>query len=124
MGRLSRIALLVGVLALPALVSAAGGAAGHGAAAARHTGAGPVVLVYAKATRNDPNASEWIWRARADGSYPRRLLRGEDPLVSPDGRTIAFVRTHQVSHQGTTWAVATLWLVRSDGTHARRIDAT
>ena len=124
MSLLSRIAFLVGVLALPALVSAAGRAAGHGAAAAQHTGTRPVVLVYAKAARNDPNAREWIWRARADGSHPRRLLRGEDPLVSPDGRTIAFDRTRQVSHAGTTWTVATLWLARSDGTHPRRIEET
>ena len=33
-----------------------------------------------------------VWLARADGSAPRRMAAGEAPLLSPDGRKLAFSR--------------------------------
>src|SRR5919201_2864241 len=84
----------------------------------------PVVLVYAKAVAGSPSAPAWIWRARPDGSHPVRLRRGRAPVVSPDGRTIAFTRTRLVTSGGATTALATLWLMRSDGSRARPIMRT
>jgi TolB protein len=31
-----------------------------------------------------------IWTANLDGSKPRKLIRGADPCISPDGRKVAF----------------------------------
>jgi Tol biopolymer transport system component len=62
-----------------------------------------------------PAAGAWIWRASATGAHPKRLIRGRTPLISPDGRTIAFTRTRQVTRDGATSTVATLWLMRSSG---------
>src|SRR5215210_4514197 len=48
-------------------------------------------LVYARATdRNGWTAT--IFRARTDGSHAVAIARGTDPLLSPDGRLVAFVR--------------------------------
>ena len=32
----------------------------------------------------------YIWTANLDGSQPRKLIRGVDPCVSPDGQKVAF----------------------------------
>jgi Tol biopolymer transport system component len=73
---------------------------------------GTVVLVYETSSRRPPAAGAWIWRANANGEHRKRLIRGRMPVVSPDGRTIAFMRIRQV---------ATLWLMRSTGSHGRPI---
>lgn len=58
-----------------------------------------------------------LWAGDPDGSNERRLLDMtgiSSPAFSPDGRTIAFVRT-----EGSRQA---LWLAAADGSAARRID--
>lgn len=62
-----------------------------------------------------------IWRSAADGSRPRRVTLGslddEDPDWSPDGRRLVFTR--EVRARDGTYSF--LWVVRADGTHARRL---
>jgi hypothetical protein len=41
----------------------------------------------------------WIWRSAVDGSHRRRVVRGETPSFSPDGRWILFVRRFPRTHQ-------------------------
>ena len=48
-------------------------------------------LVYGTATGYTAS----IWHARIDGGEPRRIARGSSPMLSPDGRWVAFVRTSQ-----------------------------
>jgi dipeptidyl aminopeptidase/acylaminoacyl peptidase len=129
MGRVS----LITFCAVLAVASVVAGASGRSLSGENHAGqlarvvdglGRPAVLVYAKAVAGSPSAPEWIWRAQANGSHAVRLLRGSAPVVSPDGRTIAFTRSRLVTSGGATSTVATLWLVRSDGSHARRITST
>ena len=47
---------------------------------------------------SDPSgASQSIWIARTDGTSPaRKIGEGEDPRVSPDGKTVAFVKDGKI----------------------------
>ena len=75
---MKRFAVIVaGVVALA--VGAPGGGAGPAAAPAMR------MLVY--------EHKGWIYRARLDGTKPVRVVRGEYPKISPDGRWIAFLRS-------------------------------
>jgi hypothetical protein len=59
-----------------------------------------------------------LWAGDPDGSNERRLLDMtgiSSPAFSPDGRTIAFIRTDGDRQS--------LWLAAADGSEARRIDA-
>jgi Tol biopolymer transport system component len=59
-----------------------------------------------------------LWVMSADGRSRRRLTRGHNdlqPSWSPDGRTIAFLRVSRTNFQGG------IWLMRPDGSGARRI---
>jgi dipeptidyl aminopeptidase/acylaminoacyl peptidase len=51
--------------------------------------------------KSDPGGAEQaIWIARIDGSAaPRKIGLGEDPRISPDGKTVAFVK------EGKIWSV-------------------
>lgn len=92
------------LVSLPVLLVAAAGSPAKGT---------PAILVYEKSVSPQPGAPAWIWRASVNGSHRKRLLRGHNPSVSPDGRTIAFTRGHESE------TMDQLWLMRSDGTHAR-----
>jgi dipeptidyl aminopeptidase/acylaminoacyl peptidase len=81
----------------------------------------PVVLVYETSPRPSPAAGAWIWRASANGAHPKRLIRGRTPLISPDGRTIAFTRIRQINRGGGTSMLVSLWLMGSTGRHARSV---
>jgi dipeptidyl aminopeptidase/acylaminoacyl peptidase len=51
-------------------------------------------------TSDPAGASQSIWIARTDGTGPARTIgEGEDPRVSPDGKTVAFVK------DGKIWTV-------------------
>jgi Tol biopolymer transport system component len=50
-----------------------------------------------------------IYVVSAAGGAPRALARGKDPVVSPNGRLIAYVREGQV------------WLMRPDGSEQRQL---
>ena len=47
---------------------------------------------------SDPGgASQAVWIARIDGSgKPRKIGEGEDPHISPDGKTVAFVKAAKI----------------------------
>jgi hypothetical protein len=50
-----------------------------------------VALVYAAPAENDPFArTEVVYRASRTGAHPVRLAVGIDPLLSPDGRFVAY----------------------------------
>src|SRR5450756_937968 len=57
-------------------------------AVAAEPGSAPaeVRLTYATGTARSPVA---VWVAKADGREPRRLGRGDEPLLSPDGQSVA-----------------------------------
>ncbi len=74
--------------------------------------------------RNDPaTGDDSLWLMRRDGSRPRRLTTNPfpgqggdtDPNVSPDGRTVSFVRVSVFDDQQA------LYSVRLDGSHLRRL---
>jgi WD40 repeat protein len=73
-------------LALAIVVVGLAVPAGCGGRRAQHA-----FLVYAQTTGQRENVS-WIWRAHTDGTHRVRLVRGRLPLISPDGRTLAFTR--------------------------------
>src|SRR5438270_5204555 len=50
-------------------------------------------------------------------------MRGDSPLVSPDGRTIAFTRNREKVVGKTRSSIATLWLAGADGSHSRMVRA-
>ncbi|MBN1221063.1 MAG: SH3 domain-containing protein [Anaerolineae bacterium] len=54
-----------------------------------------------------------IMLINADGSNLRRLTHGIDPVLSPDGRSVAFTRWQ--GDQGS------LWIINTDGTNERAI---
>ena len=67
-------------------------------------------LVYEEgATLGQPMRGQ-VWRARPDGSNPVILTVGQDPVISPDGRWIAFRRGY---HE--------LWLIPAEGGDERRL---
>jgi Tol biopolymer transport system component len=51
-----------------------------------------------------------VWRARTDGTHAVALTTGLDPVLSPDGRWIAFRRGY---HE--------LWLIGADGAREQRL---
>lgn len=54
-----------------------------------------VALVYSTPTSDDPHDhASSLWRARPDGGGATRLGLGAAPVISPDGRWIAFVREY------------------------------
>lgn len=74
--------------------------------------------------RFDPTTGDdGIWLMRTDGSHARRLTDtpapatglDTDPNVSPDGRTVSFVRATKTDDQQA------LYSIRIDGTHLRRL---
>jgi Tol biopolymer transport system component len=74
--------------------------------------------------RADPaTGDDSLWLMRRDGSHARRLTTNPfpgqggdtDPNVSPDGRTISFVRISVLDDQQA------LYSVRLDGSHLRRL---
>jgi Tol biopolymer transport system component len=74
--------------------------------------------------RNDEGAGDdSLWLMRRDGSHARRLTTNPfpgqggdtDPNVSPDGRTVSFVRISVFDDQQA------LFSVRLDGSHLRRL---
>jgi Tol biopolymer transport system component len=69
-----------------------------------------------------------LWVANRDGSNPIRLtnsanVREEGARWSPDGRTLAFTRTADTSHDGQIDSRDTseVWLVDADGANPRRL---
>lgn len=71
-------------------------------------------LLYVRTSRSGSS----LWVVSADGRSRRRLTRRHNdlqPSWSPDGRTIAFVRVSRTNFQGG------IWLIRPDGSGARRI---
>ncbi|MBI5879963.1 MAG: SpoIID/LytB domain-containing protein [Chloroflexi bacterium] len=84
-------------------------------------GAGGVRVYVVNPGSLDPE----LWIANADGSNARLLLRGSseyffDPVVSPDGRQFAFVRTPTGSETHVTSAI---WAGQADGRNVRRLIA-
>lgn len=73
--------------------------------------------------RYAPSGDDSLWVMRADGSQARRLTSNPfpgqggdtDPNVSPDGRTVSFVRISEFDDQQA------LFSVRLDGSHLRRL---
>jgi len=74
--------------------------------------------------RNDPRTDDdSLWLMHRDGSHPRRLTTNPfpgqggdtDPNVSPDGRTVSFVRISVIDNQQA------LYSVRLDGSHLKRL---
>ena len=51
----------------------------------------------------------YVWRVRRNGSRAERLTQGEEPVWSPDGRRIAFIRG------------ADVYTMRADGSSVRRV---
>ena len=79
---MTRAALLAAAVLLCAACGTDGGTAPRAALPAKH-------LVYSKAVGKPRQA---IWIGEVNGTRMRRLTRGSDGLVSPDGRTIAISR--------------------------------
>lgn len=54
---------------------------------------GVTALVYGRTSPHDFRLKDsWIWRARQDGSHSVRLAPGHSPVISPDGRSIAYLQ--------------------------------
>jgi len=49
-------------------------------------------MVYASPARPSTPTDAWVWRSDVTGGHAVRLTRGASPVVSPDGRFVAFVR--------------------------------
>jgi Tol biopolymer transport system component len=81
--------LAVGVVAIVAAVAAA-----VWAVSARSSGSAGG-LVYAQPLDFSGRHAE-IYVAAADGSHARKLTDGTDPVISPDGRAVAFVRPREL----------------------------
>jgi uncharacterized protein YraI len=58
-----------------------------------------------------------IYAVNADGSNLRTLTTGMDPVISPDGQTVAFTRW-ETSQDG---ALGNVWLINIDGSNERVI---
>jgi Tol biopolymer transport system component len=50
----------------------------------------------ASARGSSRHVGDTIWRVRVDGTHTKRLASGNDPVLSPDGRWIAFDRGSRV----------------------------
>jgi dipeptidyl aminopeptidase/acylaminoacyl peptidase len=74
---------------------------------------GSMIAYWSGLEANDrrPGLPRDVWVMRADGTDHRRLIAGDDPGWSPDGRTIVFSRMR--AGVGPELAV-----IRPDGTHA------
>jgi hypothetical protein len=73
-------------IALLLLFTALLGASAVAVAADPGSAPAEVRLTYATGTARSPVA---VWVAKADGREPRRLGRGDEPLLSPDGQSVA-----------------------------------
>ena len=58
---------------------------------------------------NEAASESYVWRVRRDGSGAERLTPGEEPVWSPDGRRIAFIRG------------ADVYTMRAHGSAVRRV---
>lgn len=81
-------------------------AAGCGGGGSRRATPADQRLVYVKGATG---AAARVWIADGNGAHPRLLTRGFSPVLSPDGRSVAFARAHGI------------YLVSSDGTRERRL---
>ena len=64
-----------------------------------------------------------VWIMNADGTQQRRLTTSSRqeyrPTWSPNGRTIAFIRSG--ARDGFNYCVNQIWLMDADGGHKRRV---
>src|SRR5271167_3198037 len=81
-----RAATLAGLLLACALALAGVGAAATGGAPGAAGASAAAQIAYATATATSPPA---VWVAQADGRGQRRLGAGDEPLLAPDGQSVA-----------------------------------
>jgi Tol biopolymer transport system component len=65
-----------------------------------------------------------IYVVNATGARPHRLTKGPwdvSPVWSPDGKQIAY--THAAIERGCLASPSRIWIMRPDGSHARRLNA-
>jgi len=94
-----------------------GGRAGTGEAVSPLPPPSRDLLVYARPTGSTPlGGPEVMYRAGPDGRDPVRLVPGQDPVLSPDGRWIAFWRA-------TPAGLGRLFAISSGGGRPRALAA-
>jgi Tol biopolymer transport system component len=103
-----RLRLAIAAVSLPLFAAACGGSD------TQH------VLVYETPAVNLPTWG-WIWRAAPDGSRPQKVVLGYSPVVSPDGRWIAYLHKGQQTLSHATTSRESLWLLSSSGGHPLQI---
>ena len=109
---MSKTLRLAASLGLVALVGGAGGA--ELAQAALPGKNGPIV--YSHDVERGPGLNYEVFRARSDGTHPKRLTFNKrpdtDPAWSPDGSHILYERTRQANE---------IWVMKANATDKRRV---
>jgi Tol biopolymer transport system component len=82
------------------------------------------LIVYSEVANHGPEGARHLRVVESEGSRARQLTNGDgvtdtSPAVSPDGQTVAFVRTDGVP--GDLLREGTIWSVSIDGTGLRQI---
>jgi dipeptidyl aminopeptidase/acylaminoacyl peptidase len=80
-------------------------------------------LVYVRRTVVRGAYRRHLWRVPVAGGRPRRLTNGEvndtDPAVSPNGRTIAFLRASADPASTEDERLSQVWIIDADGRRSR-----
>lgn len=81
-------------------------------------------IVYSQVT--SVSVGSWLYTIDVSSGATRKLVEGEDPVPSPDGRSLVFLRAAQTGNAPSNnyTGAFNLWIADSDGHNARQLTQT